>query len=168
MADEENKVEMFKMSNRLRMKIGCDPKAEEEGFLDPEALEEADALIEDLCKECPAAIAGHLETLADLWGRMRDMGDGPERSELAREIFTVSHEIKDFGAMCGYDLVAHFAESLRDYIGQTELNLTAQRVIIQAHLDAMQTVHRAGLKDNAGPVAEELKKAVKIAIDKYR
>lgn len=169
--DDENsgfKMKVFKMANRLKVKMGLDPKDETPGFIAPEAIEEADRLIEALCEECSTTISGHLENLATLWKNMRDMEETPAREKLASEIFTVAHEIKDIGAMCGYNLVAHFAESLRDYIGETELNLTAQRVIIQAHLDAMQTVHRNGLKDDAGPVAEELKKAVKIAIDKYR
>ena len=69
--------------------------------------------------------------------------------------------------MCGYGLIAYFAESLRDYIARTDLNLKAQVVIIQAHLDAMQMCHRKGFRTDAGPEAEELKKMVKMAIDKY-
>ena len=68
---------------------------------------------------------------------------------------------------CSSSLIAYFAESLRDYIAQTQLSLDAQRVIIQAHLDAMQAAHHRNLKENGGSVAEELKAAVKKAIEKY-
>ena len=89
------------------------------------------------------------------------------RQEKSEEIFTLSHEIKDIASLCGYALTAHFAESLRDYIAETALNLKNQKVIIQAHIDALTIVHKQNIKEDGGPAAEELKKMVKIAIEKY-
>lgn len=162
------RVEIFKLANHLKRKMGVRFQDQEAGFLTPESIVEADKLIEALCKECPQAISGHLENLSRIWLKMRDMEDCAGRNDLSQQIFTLAHEIKDIGSMCGYDLVAYFAESLRDYIGRTELSIEAQRVIIQAHVDAMQLVNRMGYKKEAGPEAEELKKMVKIAIDKYK
>lgn len=161
------KVELYKLTNVLKAKMGIRYENQATGFLAPETVAEADKLIEALCAECPQAISGYLESLTGLWTTMRDMKDGTERTEIGRKIFTLAHEIKDIGAMCGYELVAYFAESLRDYIARTELSLEAQRVIIQAHVDAMQVVNKMGFKKDAGPEAEELKKMVKIAIHKY-
>lgn len=161
------KVEIFKLANRLKDKLGMRVQTNEDGFLDPEMIREADRLIEVLCEECPRTIAGHLDRLGELWGKMRDMKDSPERTALSQEVFTLAHEVKDIGSMCGYDLIAYFAESLRDYIGRTELSIDAQCVIIQAHVDAMTVVNRRGIKREAGPEAEELKKMVKVAITKY-
>ena len=39
---------------------------------------------------------------------------------------------------------------------------------IQAHLDAMHVVNSQGIKTTAGPEAEELKKMVKIAIERRK
>lgn len=161
------KVKMFKITNTLVKKLGIRVPSNAPGHIDPDAIAEADRMIEALCKQCPQAIAGYLEKLSGLWTEMRDMPQSTERDNLSQQIFIVAHEIKDLAAMSGYDLAAYFAESLRDYIDQTEFNLQAQRIIIQAHVDALQVVHKQGMKEAETPEAEELKKMVKIAIDKY-
>lgn len=162
------KVEIFKIANRLKDKLNLKPhEKDKEGRIAPEAIEEADRLIAALCEECPSSIGGFLKDLNTKWTKMKDMGNTEERQELSKEIFTVAHEIKDISAMCEYDLISHFAESLRDYVNQTELSLDAQRVIIQAHIDAITVAHKQSIKQDGGPIAEELKKAVKIAVEKY-
>ena len=165
--NDSMKVRVYKLANRLRRKLGQESK-NTEGQIDEAAIAEADKLIEVLCAQCPATIAGHLENINIHWAKMRDMPESPERDELAQGIFTLAHEIKDVASMCSYMLVSYFAESLRDYISKTELNVKAQRVIVQAHIDAMQTCHRQGLKDDGGPLADELKSLVKLAVDKYK
>ena len=162
------KVEIYKLANHLKAKLGMRFQSQTSGYLAPEAIAEIDRMVENLCLECPEKIGAHLESLSVLWGKMRDMADSQERKDISQKVFILAHEIKDIGAMCGYELIAYFAESLRDYIGGAELNIHAQKVIIQAHVDAMQAVHRMGIKNETGPEAEELKKMVKIAIDKFR
>ncbi len=162
-------VRLFRLTNRLKKKITKMRKPDDTpGFLAPEAIAEADALITELCEDCPAAMNKHFKALVAAWTKMRDMPDGAERKEQAQDMFTVAHEIKDISALCGYDLVSYFAESLRDFVAGTELKLEAQRVIIQAHIDALNVVLKQGIKTDGGAQAEELKKMVKIAIDKYR
>ncbi len=161
------KIEMYKLANRLKARMGIRFKEQDDGFLAPESIEEADKLIAALSAECPQMIASHLEKLSALWAQMKSMEDSPARTDISQQIFTLAHEVKDMGSMSGYELLSYFAESLRDYIGRTDLNMKAQVVIIQAHMDAMMIVNRSGVKSDAGPQAEELKKMVKIAIDKY-
>lgn len=163
------KIEIINVTNHLKRKLGFDVKDTSEGFIDPKAIEEADALIETLCAECSQSIGGFLTQLSEKWRLMQEISEGTDaRANLSQEIFTLAHEIKDIGAMCGYHLIAHFAESLRDYIDETDLNMEAQVVIIQAHLDAMQLAHKKDIKDDHGPVAAELKDLVKVAIEKYK
>lgn len=162
------KIEMFELVNRLKKKLGMQGAREsDEGFIDPAAIEETDRMIEKMCEECPDTMAVHLEEIIKIWAEMKDMPRCPQRDELGQEVFTLAHEIKDLGAMCGHDLAAYFAESLRDYIIRTELKLEAQRVITQAHIDALQVVIKKGLKDEEGAAAAELKEMVKIAIDRF-
>ena len=163
---KEKGIKVFKRINRLKIRLGRENDARP-GHIDEKAVAEAQAMIATLCSQCPNAIGGYLGELAKLWKEMRDMPESPERENVSKSIFTLAHEIKDIGAMCGYDLTAYFAESLRDYIFETELNLDAQRVIIQAHLDAMQVAFKQGAQETDGPMAEELKRVVKIAIEKY-
>jgi hypothetical protein len=165
--NNDTKITMYKMANRLKERLGYSASKETEGFLAPSAIEEADKLIVEVCATSSETISKHLDTLNTLWETMRS-GSPTEREAASIKVFATSHEIKDIGSLCGYDLIAYFAESLRDYIGKTHLNLQAQIVIVQAHLDAMKVVHHRGFKREAGPEAEELKRMVQKAIDKYQ
>lgn len=160
------KVGFYRLSNRLKDRMGHTFQKQKEGFLAPSAIEEADKMIAEMCATCPETIEGHLATLTTLWEQMKSSSES-ERASISEKVFNVSHEIKDIGSMCGYQLTAHFAESLRDYIEKTDLNHQAQVVIVQAHLDAMNIVHRGGFKRDGGPEAEELKHMVRKAIAKY-
>jgi chemotaxis protein histidine kinase CheA len=163
----DTKIGFYKISNRLKERLGINFQQQKEGFLDPAVIEEADKLIAQICITCPDMIEKHLVTLGALWEQMRS-ANPMERDAISIQVFTVAHELKDMGSLCGFDLIAHFAESLRDYIEKTNLNLQAQIVIIQAHIDAMKIVHHRGFKKEAGPEAEELKLMVQKAIDKYQ
>ena len=160
-------VEIFKLANSLKEKLGLNPRNTDEGFIDPKALDEADELIAELCKECPVTLTGHLNNIATYWGEMKELAASFEREELAQKIFTLAHEISDVGSMCGHDLAAYLGGSLRDYIERTELSLEAQRVIIQAHIDALQVVVKQDMRNAHTAQAEELKKMVRTAIEKY-
>ena len=163
----DTKVILYKIKNYLINKIGFNHPRPEEGEINPDDIKKADNMIIKFCENCLDAIGANLKELNKRWAKMRDMPDSEERKELAHEIFTFSHEIKDIASLCGYSLCSHFAESLRDYIEKTEPNLKNQRIIIQAHIDAITVVHKQSLKEDGGPAAEELKKMVKVAIDKY-
>lgn len=162
------KVEIYRLANRLKRRMGAQyEKQEQAGFLAPEAIAEADKLIAALCETSNDTMNALLAQLAAEWDRMRQLDPSLERDAAAQKIFTTAHEIKDIGEMCGYELAAHFAESLRDFIAMTELSIKAQIIIIQAHIDALQIVIRQDIKTDAGPKAEELKRMVKMAVDKY-
>ena len=169
MVDKKNKVEMYNVPDKLKGKLGLRAAEfkDEPGYIDPELIKEADSLIDELREECPEKMAGILDEVVKLWDTMKDMPRSDERNNISQEIYILSHEIKDLGALCGHDLAAFFAESLRDYITKTELKIEAQRVIIQAHVDALKVVLLKELKENEGAAAEELKTVVKMAIEKF-
>lgn len=166
-SSDKDTVELFQRVNRLRAKSGGNPNDDREGEIAPDMVMKADGLIEDFCKECPELMAHVLEKMTAKWKDMAGMGASSTREKLAQEIFTLAHEVKDVGGMCGYTLMADFGESLRDYITETKLDQDAQRVIVQAHVDAMNAALRLNLRDDGGPAADELKTLVKVAIDKY-
>ncbi|PCK00610.1 MAG: hypothetical protein COA45_02205 [Zetaproteobacteria bacterium] len=153
--------------NPLKNKLGTRIQTNEDGHIAPEDIIEADKLIAEMCVGCEDNIAQHLEKISLIWKDMQKAENANLRDEKAQEIFTYAHKTKDIAELCGYTLAAYFAESLRDYISETALNLKNQRIIIQAHIDAMNAVHKGKLKEDGGPVADELKKMVKIAIKKY-
>jgi hypothetical protein len=172
MSDSSKKpytIEVFKIRALLKDKLGAlrINKNDDAGYIAEDKVEEADALIGEACRTSHDDIGKILDQLTLCWKEMQDFPAGGKREDKAHEIFTLSHEIKDIGSLCGYSLAAYFAESLRDYIAETNLNLKNQRIITQAHIDALTVVHKNNLKADGGPAAEELKKMVKVAIDKY-
>lgn len=161
-------VEKFELKNRLKDKLEIDHRSKNvEGQIDPAAVEEADQLIADMCANSHDNLTEQLTLLKEYWDEMKDMPDSGERDGVAQHVFTVAHEIKDIGAMCGYQLAAYFGESLRDFIGQTDLKLEAQRVIIQAHVDVLNIAIKKDIREDDSPAAEELKRMLKLAIDQY-
>lgn len=163
------RIEVYKLTNFLKERLSPGGKKNnQEGEIASEKIAESDELIAALCVNCLDTVGEHFDTISELWKKMRDMPQSAERQALSDQIFVQAHEIKDIASLCGYTLCAYFAESLRDYISETSLNLSGQRVIIQAHIDAMNIVYKQKLKEDGGAAAEELKKMVKIAIEKYR
>jgi|TARA_R110002126_G_scaffold291807_1_gene459736 AraC-like DNA-binding protein len=162
------KVEIYKRSNVLKGKVGLHTRRDMDGQLDPEKVDQAEGIIKAMCKDCNKSIGEELEKIIRVWVAMATLEMGAKREEKAQEIFTFAHEIKDISALCGYELAAHFAESLRDYVVESTYDLKHQRIIVQAHIDALILIHKNNIKDDAGAVAEELKQMVKLAIDKYK
>lgn len=165
------KIKMFKMPNFLRAKAGIhevEHEVKKRAEIDPKGMREAEKIVEEMKKQCPAAVQAYLIELSQIWNDMKELPNNDERQALSDRAFTLAHQIKDMAAMGGATLTAYFAESLRDYIGETELNLKAQQVIIQAHIDAMNTIEKHGVQDAQSPLAEELKTMVKIAVEKYK
>ncbi len=162
-------VEIFTPKyNLLRNKAGARINTNEPGFIDDEKVEAADELINKLCVNSKEKLEEQIGILAKFWKNIQEMPDNTQRTEKTKEIFTIAHEIKDISSLCGYHLIAHFSESLRDYIAETSVNLKNQRIIVQAHIDALSTVIKVGTSDKTDVFAEELKEKVKIAIEKYR
>ncbi len=167
--DTPDKIEIIKQEhNILKNKLGgLRLQTNETGELAPELIEKANKIIASMCEGCEDKISDQLSIISSVWKEMQNTENVDERNNCAEKIFTASHEIKDIGSHCGYTLSAHFAESLRDYIAETALNIKNQKIIVEAHINAMMVVHKQGIKEDAGPAAEELKKMVKVAIEKY-
>ena len=174
MPDQNNKsgshkVSIINVKTTLKQRLlGIFGKDDDVGFIPDDLIDLADREVSEFCVACSPIMGENIEKLSNLWAKMKDMPACAERDNMAKQIFLLSHEIKDMSALCGYDLIAYFSESLRDYIAKTELSVSAQIVIIQAHLDALMVVHHKGYKKDAGDAAEELKAMVKKAIEKYK
>jgi len=167
--ESENAVKILKPKyNLLKNKTGARININNPGFIEEEKIKAADALIAGLCEGSGEKLEEQIKVLTELWKNIQELPDDTQRKEKTQEIFTIAHEIKDISSLCSYNLIAHFAESLRDYIAETSINLKNQRIIIQAHINALSTVLKHNISDETDAVAEELKSKVKIAIDKYR
>ena len=164
----ENDIQVIVVKSSIKQRaIGIHGHESDEGFIPPELIEEAEQEVQKLCVNCATVMESNLAKLNDLWSKMRDLPASDERTQISNDIFFLAHEMKDVSAMCGYPLISYFSESLRDYINKAELSMKAQKVIVQAHLDAIMVVHHKGYKTDAGAATEELKTMVKKAIEQY-
>lgn len=163
---KKEKMKIYNRANRLKEKLSAsNPNAP--GKVDDTAMDEAERMIEVLCQAYGENIEGLLANIEAKWCDIRDMARSEEREQKALELFTLAHEVKDVSAQCGYELMAYFAEHLRDYVTHTDYSFEAQKVITQACVDSMKVVHKLELKTDGGEQAEELKKVLKQAIDKF-
>lgn len=160
------KVQMFEITNRLKQKLGIDGR-DKEGEIPEKKIHEAQAFIHELCRNSRQNIEANLAEISALWDEMKDSVNERLREITSTQIFTLAHEVRDIGALCGYDLAGYFAGSLGDFIEHTKLDMEAQRVIIQAHVDALVVVVKKDMRDDEGKQAEELKAMVKIAVERY-
>lgn len=159
-------VEVIPQGNKLKRKI-MGSVDEKPGYIDPQAIEKAEELVDGFCLDCEATIESLFAQLKVVWKTMRDTESKEGREKISQEIFLLAHEIKDVAALCKRNLTAYFGESLRDYIEKADIGFKEQMIIVQAHMDAMQAAESCHIKDELDPKAEELKEAVKKAIAQY-
>ncbi len=159
-------IQVIRVTNFLKRKLGITFE-DAEGEIPPDKVAEAEKCIKDCAGHAAEKMGEFIELVIQDWNKMRDMDLGDERTRIAQNIYINAHEIHDLAGLCGHDLCAYFGERLRDYIGQTDLSVNAQRVISQALVDAIQVVHMKEIKEIDDPSATELKAMVQKAIDKY-
>lgn len=164
----DKEVEVFKRVNRLKLKAGGGLN-DGPGQIDKSAVERANSVVQTMASLYPREIKNVLAALDKQWGEIKGLPEGHEkRPKLAEKISNTANQIKDLAGTFGYTLMEYFGESLRDYILATDLTKKQHFTIVQAHIDVMTVAFREGLKDDdGGPVAEELKKMVHAAIEKY-
>lgn len=163
---DDDEIKIYRRANRLKQRMSAtNPRAA--GKIGDEAIEKAQAAVDRMCEAYPGKIEAALKLLEKEWNGMRDLPQSDERAEKAEKVFTLAHNVKDISAQCGYELMAYFAENLRDYVTRTNFSMEAQRVITQACVDAMKVVFKKDIKKDGGPVADELKDVLQKAITKY-
>lgn len=158
-------VKIFHRVNRLKIKAGGSLSGGP-GRLDLDKIEKADSVVQKMSEVYPVELQKALDDLDEKW---KEVLAHPEdaRKENVEIISTLANQIKDLAGLFEYEIMEYFAGSFRDFIFDTELTRKEHVIIGQAHVDVMWVVYRENLKDNAGPVAEELKKVVAEAIQKY-
>jgi hypothetical protein len=166
---DDQGVEVFKRVNRLKLKAGGGLN-DGPGKIDSGAIERANTVVQSMASLYPREIKNVLAALDKQWDKIKVLPEEhPERKKLAEKTSNTANQIKDLAGTFGYTLMEYFGESLRDYILETDLSKKQHFTIVQAHIDVMGVAYRENLKDDdGGPVAEELKKMVNAAIDKYK
>lgn len=168
-SDDDNPIKIINVQNTLKQRaVGIHRKEAEEGFIDPELIDAAEKEIKISCNIAGDVINKDIKSIMAAWDKIHKLETkNPVFTETSKDMYLVAHNIKDVAAQCGFTLIAFFAESLRDFLDEKSDNVKAQKIIVQAHIDALSVCNRNGYKEDGGEKAEELKAMVKKAIDQY-
>lgn len=159
-------VEIFHRVNRLKLKAGASSLHAGPGFIDPKAINRAETVIKNKESAYTTEVEDILAKLDRAWKEAKSL-PADRSADAIEAVYHTANHIKDLAAMFGYELMQHFGYSLRDFAGRIDMTNKAHHVIVQAHLDVMWVVFHENIKDHGGPKAEELKKIVAQAIEKY-
>ena len=165
---EENadKVEIFHRVNRLKLKTGAGLH-DGPGFIDTHAIKRAQGVIEKKETLYTKVVEESLERLDDAWKNFKDAESDESRKQAMEKIYHTANHLKDLASTFSYELMQHFALSLRDFAESIDVNKKEHHIIVQAHRDVMWVVYHENIKDHGGPKAEELKQIVAKAIEKF-
>jgi chemotaxis protein histidine kinase CheA len=137
-------IELFMPPNTLRAKAGG-------GFggVDMGALKRAEAAMEEIKGEFAGMLADGLATLAAAYAKYAAGGDAAARAALLRAAL----DIKGQAATFGFPLMARVAATLTRLLGETPDAATTPMKLVEAHVTAMQVIHRRNITGSDDKIA---------------
>jgi len=129
-------IELFMPPNMLKAKAGGGL-----GGIDMAAMKRAENAIETLKSEFGAMMADDVKTLIEAHARHANTPGVKTRAALMR----AAHDIKGQAATFRFPLIARVAGSLARLIGEFPGGLPAS--LIDAHVNAIQVIHRRNMQD---------------------
>jgi chemotaxis protein histidine kinase CheA len=140
-------IELFMPPNMLKAKVGGGL-----GGIDQAAMKRAEAAMENLKSEFSDWIADDVRNLVAARARYGKTPDPDSRAALLR----AAHDIKGQAATFNYPLAARVAGSLSRLIGETPAGAALSAGLIDAHVGAIQVIHRQGLQTTDDKTAQAL------------
>ena len=140
-------IELFMPPNMLKAKVGGGT-----GGPDMGAIQRAEAAMEELQSEFSDWIAQDVKTLTAARARYAATPDGEARAALLR----AAHDIKGQAPTYNYPLIARVAASLSRLIGELPPAAAIPLTLIDAHVTAIQVIHKNAMKDSGNKTAQTL------------
>ena len=140
-------IELFMPPNMLKAKVGGGA-----GGPDMAAMSRAEAAMEELQSEFSDWIAQDVKTLTAARARYAATPDGEARAALLR----AAHDIKGQAPTYNYPLIARVAASLSRMIGELPDAAAIPLTLIDAHVTAIQVIHKNAMKDSGNKTAQTL------------
>lgn len=162
-----NKVTIMHRLNKLKLKAGVGLMDERMGFIDPKALLRAQASIDNKADSYSDEIKAVIVRLESTWDDLKKENDAKKRKRLTSELHNYANNVKDIAETFKYKLMGHFGKSLRDFCEKIDVGNKAHHIIVQAHIDVMDVACQQNIKDEGGPVANELISIVAKAIEQH-
>ena len=131
-------IELFMPPNMLKAKVGGG-----KGGPDLAAMERAEAAMEELKSEFSDWIAEDVKKLTAARARYAATPDAEARANLLRG----AHDIKGQAPTYNYPLIARVAASLSRMIGELPASAAVPLALVDAHVSAIQVIHKMGLKN---------------------
>jgi hypothetical protein len=161
---EQQKIEVFERVNRVKIRMGLNPKDTRMGALDPLNIKKAASFLAQETNHYTKVIETALVQLNRQWDVFK-MGD---RSDHSREIlFLAAHELKDIAGFSGHHAICAFSESLRDYIEETIFDKEEHLVIAEAYINMIKLSLVKNIQDTQAPEFKEIRTMLQTAIEKY-
>lgn len=171
MKNNDDQVIIINKKNRLKEKVVRDTanaSAGTKGFLDPESIKRAQKVIDNGQDSYKKELKDNIEELVKCWASMKNDKDNQDDLKVVKKDFhRLSNHIADVAGTFGYDLMAYFGKSLRDFNDNLNPKDKNHIIIVQAHVDVMLIAQQNDLKSADTPEAKELINVVSKAIQKY-
>jgi chemotaxis protein histidine kinase CheA len=140
-------IELFMPPNMLKAKVGGGL-----GGVDMAAMKRAEAAMDDLKGEFSDWIASDVAALTTARAGYAQKPDAVSRAALLR----AAHDIKGQAPTFNFPLIARVAGSLSRMIGELPDDAALPLSLIDAHVTAIQVIHKQGLKDTNDKTAQAL------------
>ncbi|HEY1877667.1 MAG TPA: Hpt domain-containing protein [Rhizomicrobium sp.] len=139
-------IELFMPPNMLKAKVGG------QGGIDVAAVNRAELAMEELQSEFPGWLAADVKKLMGARTRYSLAPDDDSRAALLR----AAHDIKGQAPTFNYPLIARVAGSLTRLIGELPPQAALPAALVDAHVDAINVIHRLALQDTNDKTAQSL------------
>jgi hypothetical protein len=142
------KAEIIQVPNTLRAKVGG-----RLGAIDAEAIAKAEAALADLSSQFGDWLLDEVKKLEDVQVEIKESG---YTSHLSEQLFYRAHDLKGLGTTYGYPLITRIAGSLCKMMDDNQKRENIQKVLVDAHLDAIRAAVRDQIKEDTHPVGKIL------------
>lgn len=140
-------IELFMPPNMLKAKVGGG-----KGGPDLAAMERAEAAMGKLIEEFGDWIAEDVKLLTAARARYADTNDAGARAGLLR----AAHDIKGQAPTFDFPLIARVAGTLVRLIDELPAQSEIPLPLVDAHVSAIQVIHKMGLKNTSDKTAQAL------------
>jgi hypothetical protein len=140
-------IELFMPPNMLKAKVGGG-----RGGPDMAAIKRAEEAMDALKSEFSDWIAQDVKKLMAARARYSATPDTQARAALLR----TAHDIKGQAPTYNYPLIARVAASLSRMIGELPADAAIPLHLVDAHVDAIQVIHKLALQNTSDKTAQAL------------
>jgi HPt (histidine-containing phosphotransfer) domain-containing protein len=140
-------IELFMPPNMLKAKVGGGL-----GGVDVAAMKRAELAMEELKSEFSGWIADDVKKLIDARTRYSQIPDDAGRAALLR----AAHDIKGQAPTLHFPLMARVAAGLSRLIGELPPQFGIPVALVDAHVNAIQVIHKLGMQDTSDKTAQAL------------